>query len=63
MKRAKANRVFPREHTDHSKYLLPTTQEKTWTSPDGQYRNQIDYILWSQKWRSSIQLGKNKTGS
>ena len=27
----------------------------TWTSPDGQHRNQIDYILCSQRWRSSIQ--------
>ena len=26
-----------------------------WTSPDGQHRNQIDYILCSQRWRSSIQ--------
>ena len=26
----------------------------TWTSPDDQYQNQIDYILCSQKWRSSI---------
>ena len=26
----------------------------TWTSPDGQYPNQIDYILCSQRWRSSI---------
>ena len=26
----------------------------TWTSPDGQYQNQIDYILCSQIWRSSI---------
>ena len=26
----------------------------TWTSPDGQHRNQIDYILWSQRWRSCI---------
>ena len=26
----------------------------TWTSPDGQHRNQIDYILCSQRWRSSI---------
>ena len=26
----------------------------TWTSPDGQYRNQIDYILCSQRWRRSI---------
>ena len=25
----KANRVLPREHTDHSKHPLPTTQEKT----------------------------------
>ena len=30
----------------------------TWTSPDGQYRNQIDYILCSQRWRSSIQSAK-----
>ena len=27
----------------------------TRTSPDGQHRNQIDYILYSQRWRSSIQ--------
>ena len=27
----------------------------TWTSPDSQYRNQIDYILGTQRWRSSIQ--------
>ena len=26
----------------------------TWTSPDGQHQSQIDYILCSQKWRSSI---------
>ena len=30
----------------------------TWTSPDGQLRNQIDYILCSQRWRSSIQSAK-----
>jgi len=30
----------------------------TWTSPDGQHRNQIDYILCSQRWRNSIQSGK-----
>ena len=35
----------------------------TWTSPDGQHRNQIDYILCSQRWRRSIQVSKNKTGS
>ena len=26
----------------------------TWTSPGGQHQNQIDYILCSQRWRSSI---------
>ena len=26
----------------------------TWTSSDGQHQNQIDYILCSQRWRSSI---------
>ena len=26
----------------------------TWTSSDGQHRNQIDYILCSQKWKSCI---------
>ena len=26
----------------------------TWTLSDGQYPNQIDYILCSQRWRSSI---------
>ena len=36
----------------------------TWTSPDGQYHNQIDYILCSQRWRSSIQsTTTKKTGS
>ena len=31
-----------------------------WTSPDGQHRNQIDYILCSQRWRSSIQSAKTR---
>ena len=35
----------------------------TWTSPDGQHRNQIDYILWSQRWRSSIQSTKTRPGA
>ena len=35
----------------------------TWTSPDGQYRNQIDYILCSQRWRSSIQSEKARLGA
>ena len=35
----------------------------TWTSPDGQHRNQIDYILCRQKWRSSIQSAKTRPGA
>ena len=35
----------------------------TWTSPDGQYQNQIDYILCSQSWRSSIQPAKTRPGA
>ena len=34
-----------------------------WTSPDGQYWNQIDYILCSQRWRSSIQSAKTRPGA
>ena len=34
----------------------------TWTSPDGQHQNQVDYILCSQKW-SPIQSAKTKPGA
>ena len=34
----------------------------TWTSPDGQHRNQIDYILCSQWWRRSLQSAKARLG-
>ena len=35
----------------------------TWTSLDGQYQNKIDYILCSQRWRSSIQSAKSRPGA
>ena len=35
----------------------------TWPSPDSQHRNQIDYILCSQRWRSSIQSAKTIPGA
>ena len=35
----------------------------TWTSPDGLHRNQTDYILCSQRWRSSIQSAKTRLGT
>ena len=35
----------------------------TWTSPDDQHQNQIDYILFRQRWGSSIQSAKTRTGA
>ena len=35
----------------------------TLTSPDGQHQNQIDYILCSQRGRSSIQSTKTRPGA
>ena len=35
----------------------------TWTSPDGKHRNQTDYMLRSQRWRSSIQSAKTRPGA
>ena len=35
----------------------------TWTSPDSQYWNQIDYILCSQTWKSSVQSAKTRPGA
>ena len=64
--RTKANRVLSREHTfcqanthfqQHKRWL------NTWMSPDGQYWNQIDYILSRKIWRSSIQPAKTRPGA
>ena len=35
----------------------------TRTSPDGQHRNQADYILCSRRWISSIQSAKTRPGA
>ena len=35
----------------------------TWTSPYSQHQNQIDCILCSQSWRSSIQSAKTRLGA
>ena len=35
----------------------------TWTSPDSQHQNQIDYILCSQRWRLCIQSAKTRPGA
>ena len=62
MKQVKANRVLPRERTGHSKHPLPTTQEKTLHMDITRWSilKSIDYILCSQRWRSSIQTAKTR---
>ena len=35
----------------------------TWTLPDGQYRNQADYILCSRRWRSFVESAKTRPGA
>ena len=63
--RAKTNRVFARERTDHSKTLFQQYKRwlYTWISTDDQCWNQIDYILCSQRWRSAIQSAKTRPGA
>ena len=48
-----ANTLFPQ----HRRRLY------RWTSQDDQHGNQIDYILFSQRWRSSIQSAKTRPGA
>ena len=55
--------------------VFPMSQLFTWSGqstgvsalasflPDGQHWNQIDYILCSQRWRSSIQSAKTRPGA
>ena len=64
---------MPRECTGHSKHFLLTThettlhmmtlQDSTHLHTDDQHQNQIDYILCSQRWRSSIQTAKTRLGA
>ena len=60
--RAKAKRVFQENALLIANTLFQQHKRRlyTWTSPDGQHRNQIDYILFSQRWRSSIQSAKTR---
>ena len=58
--------VFCQENTlviANTLFQQHETRRYTWTSPDGQHRHQIDYILCSQRWRSSIELAKTRPGA
>ena len=54
------SRVF--SNTIVQKHQFFSTQF-SWTSPDGQHWNQIDYILCSQRWRSYTQSVKTRSGA
>ena len=43
--------------------LLHKKRLYTWTSQDGQYQNQTDYILCNQRWRSSIESAPTRQGT
>ena len=62
--RAKANRVTPKNALVIANTLFQQHKKRlyTWTSPDGQHWNQIDYILCSKRWRSSTQSAKTRPG-
>ena len=44
-------------------WLSSLREDYTGTSPDGQHWNQIDYILCSRRWKSSIQSAKTRLGA
>ena len=48
---------------ENTLFQQPKRRLYTWTSPDGQHRNQIDSILCSRRWRSSIQSTKTRLGA
>ena len=62
--RAKTNRVLPRERTVIASTLFQQHERRlyTWTSPDGQHPNQVNYILCRKRW-SSIQSTKTRPGA
>ena len=64
MKQGKDSESFAkRTHWSQQTPSSNHTSLNTWTSPYSQYQNQIDYILCSQRWRSSIQSTKTRPGA
>ena len=61
--RAKANRVFPREHTGNRKHLLPTTQEDSTHGHHQMVNTEIRLIVLFAKMEKLYTVSKNKTGS
>ena len=63
--RSKSNRVFQENTLVMANTFFQQHKRRlyTWTSPDGQYPNQIDYILCGQRWEKHYTVSKNKTRS
>ena len=63
--RAKTDRLFQENSLVIANTLFQQHKRRlyTWTSPDGQYQSQIDYILCSQRGRSSIESAKTRLGA
>ena len=66
MKQGKDQKSFAKKNALVIAYTVFQQHKRrvyTWTSPDGQHRNQTDYILCSQRWRRSIQSAKTRPGA
>ena len=65
LSRSKANRVLQENALFIANTLFQQHKKRlyTWTSPYDQYWNQIEYILCSQRWRSSIHSAKTWQGA
>ena len=62
MKQGKAKRVFPREHTGHSKYPLPTAHEKITHGHHQMVNIKIRLIIYRHpKMEKFYTVRKNKT--
>ena len=54
---------MPRKHTGQGKHPLPTTQQNTLHMDITRWSTlKSDYIIFSQRWRSSIQSAKTRPG-
>ena len=62
LSKTKATRVLSKEHFGQINTFSQQHKRRlyTWPSPDCQYWNQIDYVLCSQRFRSSIQSAKTR---
>ena len=65
MKQGNGQRVVPKNALVIANTLFQQHKRRlyTWTSLDGQHQNQIDYILYKQRRRNSIQSTKTRPGA